>query len=130
MSLIGEALAREDSSGPLFFTSEITDLSDCEVFIITVPTPINEFKAPDLTPLQTSSRSVGGVIKKGTLVIYESTTYPGCTEEVCVPELENASGFVFNKDFFVIIPLKGLFQVTRFMVWLIFQRSLQDPRVK
>jgi len=100
-SALQGALAREDNSGSLFFTSEITGLSDCEVFIITVPTPINAFKSPDLTPLQTASRSVGGVIKKGALVIYESTTYPGCTEEVCVPELENASGFVFNTDFFV-----------------------------
>jgi len=96
-----DALVREDKSGSLFFSSEISDLSDCEIFIVTVPTPIDEFKAPDLTPLQTSSRSVGGVMKKGALVIYESTTYPGCTEEVCVPELEDASGFIFNKDFFI-----------------------------
>ncbi|MDB2564321.1 nucleotide sugar dehydrogenase [Amylibacter sp.] len=99
---IKNALSRnENNCVTLSFTSEIINLAECDIFIITVPTPINEFKSPDLTPLKNASRSVGKVIKKGALVIYESTTYPGCTEEVCVPELEKASGFVFNKDFFV-----------------------------
>ena len=88
-------------SGALSFTSDINELTNREVFIITVPTPINEFKSPDLTPLKSASRSVGGVMQRDALVIYESTTYPGCTEEICVPELEDASGFIFNKDFFV-----------------------------
>ncbi len=97
-----KALANEEPNrGTLSFTSDIVNLADCDVFIVTVPTPIDEFKAPDLRPLKSASQSVGGVMRRGALVIYESTTYPGCTEEVCVPELEEASGFTFNKDFFV-----------------------------
>jgi len=96
------ALANDEPNrGTLSLTSDIVTLADCDVFIITVPTDIDEFKAPDLHPLKFASRSVGGVMRRGALVIYESTTYPGCTEEVCVPELEKASGFTFNKDFFV-----------------------------
>jgi UDP-N-acetyl-D-glucosamine/UDP-N-acetyl-D-galactosamine dehydrogenase len=71
------------------------------VFIVTVPTPIDGYKRPDLTPLERSSESVGKVLKRGDVVVYESTVYPGCTEEVCVPILERVSGLVFNKDFFV-----------------------------
>ncbi len=67
---------------------------------MTVPTPIDEFKNPDLRPLQGASKTVGSVLKKGDIVIYESTVYPGCTEEICVPILEHISGLVFNKDFF------------------------------
>lgn len=97
-----KALANEEPNrGTLSFTSDIVNLTDCDVFIVTVPTPIDEFKAPDLRPLKSASQSVGGVMRRGALVIYESTTYPGCTEEVCVPELEEASSFTFNKDFFV-----------------------------
>ena len=97
-----KALANnEPNRETLSLTSDIVTLTDCDVFIVTVPTPIDEFKEPDLYPLKHASRSVGGVMRKGALVIYESTTYPGCTEEVCVPELEKASGFTFNKDFFV-----------------------------
>jgi len=69
-------------------------------FIVTVPTPIDEFKNPDLRPLQGASKTVGSVLKKGDIVIYESTVYPGCTEEICVPILEQISGLTFNKDFF------------------------------
>lgn len=76
------------------------DLKDYNVFIITVPTPINQFKAPDLTPLIHASEMIGRVLKRGDIVIYESTVYPGCTEEDCVPVLSKASGLVFNKDFF------------------------------
>ena len=77
------------------------DLRDCDVYIVTVPTPINEHKHPDFTPLIQASRSIGGVLEHGDVVIYESTVYPGATEEICVPELERASGLRFNVDFFV-----------------------------
>ena len=84
----------------LSFTTNLDDIKDCEIFIITVPTPIDKNKKPDFTPLATSSRAVGTVLKKGDIVIYESTVYPGATEEVCVPILEEQSGLVFNKDFY------------------------------
>lgn len=85
----------------LSFTTDIIDISDCCVYIITVPTPIDSFKAPDLSFLLKASADVGGVLKKGDTVIYESTVYPGCTEEECIPHLEKHSNLVFNKDFFV-----------------------------
>ena len=84
----------------LTFTSVLADLKRCRVFVITVPTPIDEYKRPDLTPLVRASESVGRVLKKGDIAIYESTVYPGCTEEVCVPILERESGLKFNRDFF------------------------------
>jgi UDP-N-acetyl-D-galactosamine dehydrogenase len=84
----------------LSYTTRLEDLKPCSVFIVTVPTPIDEYKRPDLTPLEKSSESVGKVLKKGDVVVYESTVYPGCTEEVCVPILERVSGLRFNKDFF------------------------------
>ena len=84
----------------LSFTSELGELRRCQVFIVTVPTPIDEYKRPDLGPLMRASESVGSVMRRGALVIYESTVYPGCTEEVCVPILERASGMKFNRDFF------------------------------
>ena len=84
----------------LSYTTRLDDLKPCRVFIVTVPTPIDEYKRPDLTPLVKSSESVGKVLKKGDVVVYESTVYPGCTEEVCVPILERVSGLKFNKDFF------------------------------
>jgi len=83
----------------LRFTSNLDDLKGCEIFIITVPTPIDNHKQPDLTPLRKSSEAIGSILKKGDLVIYESTVYPGATEEVCVPLLEKFSGLKFNKDF-------------------------------
>ncbi|EKS08108.1 Vi polysaccharide biosynthesis UDP-N-acetylglucosamine C-6 dehydrogenase TviB [Leptospira santarosai] len=85
----------------LSFTTSQEDLKVCNVYIITVPTPIDAYKRPDLTPLLKASKLVGEVLKKGDIVIYESTVYPGCTEEDCVPVLENISGFKFNVDFFV-----------------------------
>jgi len=85
----------------LTFTAELADLKRCQVFIITVPTPIDEYKRPDLSPLIGASTSVGRVLKRGDVVVYESTVYPGCTEEVCVPILERESGLTFNRDFFV-----------------------------
>jgi UDP-N-acetyl-D-galactosamine dehydrogenase len=84
----------------LTYTTRLADLRPCRVFIVTVPTPIDDYKRPDLTPLVKSSESVGQVLKKGDVVVYESTVYPGCTEEVCVPILERVSGLKFNKDFF------------------------------
>lgn len=85
----------------LTFTSSVVDIQDCNFYIITVPTPINEYKQPDLTPLIKASATVGSVLKQGDVVVYESTVYPGCTEEECVPILESSSGMVFNKDFYV-----------------------------
>ena len=84
----------------LTFTSDPIPLRDCTCFIITVPTPIDEFNRPDLQPLRQASLLVGGALKVGDVVIYESTVYPGCTEEDCVPILESASGLTFNRDFF------------------------------
>ena len=88
------------SSNGLVFTSNIDDLIDSNVFIVTVPTPIDEFKAPDLKPLIKASEMIGKVLKRGDIVIYESTVYPGCTEEDCVPVLEKTSGLIYNVDFF------------------------------
>ncbi len=87
-------------STKLSFSSSIEDLKDVNYFIVTVPTPIDEFKKPDLRPLESASKTVGSILKKGDTVIYESTVYPGCTEEVCVPILEKVSGLKFNVDFF------------------------------
>lgn len=84
----------------LYFSSNINDIKDCNIYIVTVPTPIDKFKAPDLKPLINASNMIGGVLKKGDIVIYESTVYPGCTEEDCVPVLEQSSGLKFNIDFF------------------------------
>lgn len=84
----------------LHFSSKINLLASCNVYIVTVPTPIDQFKAPDLTPLIKASEMLGKVLEKGDIVIYESTVYPGCTEEDCVPVLEKFSGLKFNVDFF------------------------------
>lgn len=88
------------SATQLKYTTDLSDMKRCQVYIVTVPTPIDEYKRPDLTPLVKASESVGKVLKKGDVVVYESTVYPGCTEEVCVPILERESGLTFNKDFF------------------------------
>lgn len=82
------------------YTCDPAELADCKVFIVTVPTPINKHKQPDLTPLIKASETIGKVMKANTVVIYESTVYPGATEEVCIPILERESGMVFNQDFF------------------------------
>jgi len=84
----------------LNFTSNPKDLKDCNIFIVTVPTPIDNHKRPDLTALEKSSETVGSILKKDDIVIYESTVYPGATEEICVPILEKKSGLIFNKDFY------------------------------
>lgn len=87
------------SAKKLTFTNNIENLRKCSIFIVTVPTPIDKFKRPDLTPVQKATETVSKVLKKGDIVIYESTVYPGCTEEICVPILEK-SGLKFNTDFF------------------------------
>jgi UDP-N-acetyl-D-glucosamine/UDP-N-acetyl-D-galactosamine dehydrogenase len=108
---IRELAARRDStrevssrelreSVMLTVTSRLNDLKKCRVFIVTVPTPIDEYKRPDLKPLLLATESVAKVLKPGDVVVYESTVYPGCTEEVCVPILERGSGLRFNRDFF------------------------------
>jgi len=84
----------------LGFTSELDGIKNCNVYIVTVPTPIDSARRPDLTPLIKASESLGKVLKRGDTVVYESTVYPGCTEEVCVPILERVSGLAFNQDFF------------------------------
>jgi len=81
-------------------TCDPEDLRRCTIYIVTVPTPIDRYNRPDLTPLRKASETVGKVLKRGDIVIYESTVYPGCTEEDCVPVLENTSGLAFNRDFF------------------------------
>jgi UDP-N-acetyl-D-galactosamine dehydrogenase len=84
----------------LQYSSVIADLADCNIYIVTVPTPINKHKQPDLTPLLKASETIGQVLQTGNIVIYESTVYPGATEEDCVPVLEKTSGLIFNRDFF------------------------------
>lgn len=84
----------------LDFTTELENLREVDVFIITVPTPVDDYKIPDLSPLIKASQAVGKVIMRGAIVVYESTVYPGCTEDDCIPEIEKVSGFKFNTDFF------------------------------
>jgi UDP-N-acetyl-D-glucosamine/UDP-N-acetyl-D-galactosamine dehydrogenase len=88
------------SAKGLTYTTDPAQLRQCRVYIVTVPTPIDEYKRPDLVPLIGASETIGRVLKKGDVVIYESTVYPGCTEEICVPILERESGLRFNSDFF------------------------------
>lgn len=108
---IKELLAGKDStlevtsqelqeSRMLTYTKDSKDIQSCNVYIITVPTPIDKFKKPDLFPLESASETVGNLLKKDDIVIYESTVYPGATEEICVPILEEQSGLSFNKDFY------------------------------
>jgi UDP-N-acetyl-D-galactosamine dehydrogenase len=88
------------ASKRLSYTTNVKDLRSCQVFIVTVPTPIDNYKRPDLTPIVRASELVGQVLKKGDIVVFESTVYPGCTEEVAVPILERISGLTFNQDFY------------------------------
>lgn len=87
-------------TGKLRFTCRKEDIRDCNIYIVTVPTPIDQYKRPDLSPLVKASETVGGLLSKGDIVIYESTVFPGATEEVCVPVLEQQSGLKFNRDFY------------------------------
>ena len=95
-----EVEPKELVSVDMVYTDQLAEIRDCNVFIVTVPTPIDEYKNPDLRPLISASRAVGQVIKKGGVVIYESTVYPGATEEDCIPVIEEISGLRFNEDFF------------------------------
>jgi UDP-N-acetyl-D-galactosamine dehydrogenase len=88
------------AAGKLSFTHHLADLSDANTYIVTVPTPINDHQHPDLTPLLNASKDIGQVIRKGDIVIFESTVYPGATEEDCIPVIEQVSGLVYNQDFF------------------------------
>ncbi|MDR0757420.1 MAG: nucleotide sugar dehydrogenase [Tannerella sp.] len=102
----GESLANvtkqfgQPSGHVLTFSSEEDSIRDCTIYIVTVPTPLTKFKTPDLQPLLNATATIGRVLKKGDIVVYESTVYPGCTEEDCVPVLEKCSGLRYNEDFF------------------------------
>ena len=85
----------------LTYTNDAAGLADCNLYVVTVPTPIGDSNRPLLTPLKSASETLGGVLKKGDVVVYESTVYPGATEEFCVPILERLSGLTMNADFFV-----------------------------
>lgn len=98
LEVSGEDLGQ---SRHLTFSTDRSDIEDCSIYIVTVPTPIDKYLRPDLTPLLKASETVGSVLKSGDIVIYESTVYPGCTEEDCVPVLEKFSALKFNEDFFV-----------------------------
>ncbi|HWP00558.1 MAG TPA: Vi polysaccharide biosynthesis UDP-N-acetylglucosamine C-6 dehydrogenase TviB [Methylococcus sp.] len=109
---IAELRAGRDSTGEttredlraarhLRYTGDPVDLADCNVYLVTVPTPIDRYKRPDLGPIEKASATVGRLLRPGNLVVYESTVYPGATEEVCVPILERESGLTFNRDFYV-----------------------------
>ena len=101
IDITGELSKQELKDGlNISYTTNLDDIKNCTIFIITVPTPIDKHKRPDLIPLEKSSASIGKIIKKNDIVIYESTVYPGATEEVCVPILEHQSGLTFNKDFY------------------------------
>ncbi len=112
------------------FTCDINDIADCNIYIITVPTPIDKNKRPDLGPLIKASEAIGNILKKDDIVIYESTVYPGATEEDCVPILESHSGLKFNQDFFCgysperINPGDKVHTVTK------IKKSHQDRRLK
>ena len=95
-----DSILLESVESNISYTSDIQDTKDCNIYIVTVPTPVDEANRPDLTPLLKSSLTVGSVLKKEDIVIYESTVYPGVTRDVCVPQLEKSSGLIFNKDFF------------------------------
>ncbi len=97
---LSEAQVKESLSNGMKFTHVLDDIADCNIYIVTVPTPIDKNKRPDLTPLFKASESIGKVLKKDDIVIYESTVYPGATEDDCVPVLEKVSGLKFNQDFF------------------------------
>jgi len=95
-----EVSSEELASISMTYTDQLDELRDCNIYIITVPTPIDEYKTPDLSPLISASRAIGKVVGKNDVVIYESTVYPGATEEDCIPVIETTSGLSFNQDFF------------------------------
>src|SRR5690606_13596946 len=95
-----EVIKKDLSGIGLYFTNNLEEIKNCNVYIVTVPTPVDKHNKPDLTPLYKASETVGKVLKKGDIVIYESTVYPGVTEDECVPVLERVSGLTFNSDFY------------------------------
>ncbi len=97
---LNEKQVKEAIKNGMVFTNRLEDIKKCNIYIVTVPTPIDKYKRPDLTPLVKASQTVGKVLDKDDIVIYESTVYPGATEEICVPELEKMSGLKFNEDFY------------------------------
>ena len=97
---LSEQQVKESIENGMYFTSDINEAKDCNIYIVTVPTPIKAEKEPDLTPIVKSTESIGKILKKDDIVIYESTVYPGVTEEICVPILEEQSKMKFNEDFF------------------------------
>ena len=97
---LSETQVKEAIANEMKFTNQLEEIADCNIYIVTVPTPIDKHKKPDLTPLLKASESIGSVLKKEDIVIYESTVYPGATEEDCVPILEKVSGLTFNQDFY------------------------------
>jgi len=97
---LSEAQVNEAIANKMEFTNKLENIADCNIYIVTVPTPIDKHKKPDLTPLLKASESIGSVLKKDDIVIYESTVYPGATEEDCVPILEKVSGLKYNEDFY------------------------------
>ena len=99
--LVSKDIEIKENGKGLYLTSETSEIEACNTYIVTVPTPIDKFKKPNLTPLMKSSETVGKLLNKGDVVIYESTVYPGATEEDCVPLLEEQSGLTFNKDFYL-----------------------------
>jgi len=100
LTALNDVLASKSEKAGLILSSDLSDTKASNIYIITVPTPINQFKAPDLSQLLKASEMIGSVLKKGDIVIYESTVYPGCTEEDCVPVLEKFSGLKYNRDFY------------------------------
>ncbi len=101
------------SAQNLTVSATLDDIRECNVYIVTVPTPVTEFKTPDMTPVKAASRMLGEVVKKGDVIIYESTVYPGATEEDAIPEVERVSGLKFNEDFLPAIALSVLIQAIR-----------------
>lgn len=100
LTVLRRVIDPQSTGAGLRFTANRNDIASCNIFIVTVPTPVDEHNKPDLTPLIRATETVAHVLKKGDIVIYESTVYPGCTEEACVPVLESISGFAYNTDFF------------------------------
>ncbi len=100
LTSLKSVLVPKNKESGLFLTSDLADIKTSNIYIITVPTPINQFKAPDLSQLMKASEMIGSVLKKGDIVIYESTVYPGCTEEDCIPVLEEFSNLIYNQDFY------------------------------
>lgn len=98
--LVGESPFNKENAKGFFASADIEDIKDANIYVVTVPTPVDKHNRPDLTPLYKSSETVGKVLSKGDIVIYESTVYPGATEEECIPVLEKVSGMKFNEDFF------------------------------